>query len=105
MASHSITSRYRRRSYSYFLSFLRILYIIGRVDRIILDEVYLLLTVVYYRKGLPTINSLRQIHISLVCITATLSSFASFELEKQLDIIQYERLRASSNRPNFKFRI
>ena len=42
-----------------FLSFLRALYTIGRIDRIILDKAYLLLTAVYYRKELPTINSLR----------------------------------------------
>lgn len=88
-----------------FLSFLRALYTISRVDRIILDEVYLLLTAVYYRKELPAINGLRQVHVPFVCITGTLPPFASFELEKQLYITQCEPLRASSNRPNLEYRM
>ena len=86
-----------------FLSFFRALYIIGRVDRLVLDEAYLLLTAVYYRKELPVIAGLRRVYIPFVYLTGTLSPFASFELEKLLYFTQCKRLRASSDRPNLEY--
>ena len=64
----------------YFLAFLRQLHDIGRVDRLILDEAYLVLTASDYRENLGLLGILRQVIYPFICLTATLSPHRELDL-------------------------
>ena len=77
----------------------------NRLNRIVLNEAYLLLINAHYQACLTRLTILRQIHCSLVCLTATLSSCIKLELKHMFNFIVVKTLRASNNRLNLQYLI
>ena len=68
----------------HFLAFLRQLHNVGRVDRLILDEAYLVLTTSDYRENLGLLGMLRQVTCPFVYLTATLPPHGELDLAQSL---------------------
>ena len=86
-----------------FQTFLQSLQRDGRLDRLVIDEAYLILTASHYREKLGLLGVLRRVLCPLVCITATLPFTAVFSLKDQLRLTQLETIRTSSDRLNLKY--
>ena len=87
----------------FFLAFVRALHRQGRLNRIIFDEAYLLVTAAHYRKNLGLLGVLRRVDYPFVYLIATLSPAAELELKQLLYFTVLEVLRASSDRPNLQY--
>ena len=83
-----------------FVSFVVSLHAMGRLNRLFLNETYLLLIARYYRRNIGVINQLRCVSCLFVCMTATLFFFAEHELKSIMHFTQFESLRASGDRSN-----
>ena len=64
----------------HFLAFLRQLYNISRIDRLILDEAYLVLTTSDYHENLGLLRILRQIIYPFIYLTTTLLPYKELDL-------------------------
>lgn len=88
-----------------FVSFVRILHAMNRLNRIVLDESHLLLTTTHYRRKIVDLSVLRRISCLFVCMTIILLFFVELQLKTLLHFTQCETLRANNDRSNFKYRV
>jgi len=70
-----------------FLTFARALHAMDWLDRIVLDEAYLLLTTGHYWRQIVAIGVLRRVPCPFVCMTTTLPSSAKLEVKTLLHFI------------------
>jgi len=88
---------------STFITFVKQLSDIDRLDRLILDEAHLVVTASDYRENLGLLAILRQIPCPLVCLTATLPPIAEFDLRQSLFMSHPAIHRVSSDRPQLEY--
>ena len=90
---------------STFIIFVKQLSNIDRLDRLILDEAYLVVIALDYRENLGLLIILRQIPCPLVCLIITLLLIAEFDLRQSLFMSHPAIHRVSSDRPQLEYRV
>ena len=86
-----------------FIAIVQTLQNCDRLDRLIIDEVHLILTAAHYQENLELLKVLRQVRYLIVCLTATLSPIEERELKQSLHFTQIEMLRVNNNRVNIEY--
>ena len=88
-----------------FLTFARVLHATNRLNRIVLNETHLLLTIAHYRSRVIVVELLRRIFCLFVCMTITLLSFVEQQMKQLLQFTYCETLRVSNDRFNLTYQM
>ena len=66
---------------NFFIAIIQTLQNCDRLDRLIIDKVYLILTATHYRENLELLKVLRQVRYLIIYLTTTLLSIEERELK------------------------